>query len=678
MKRLSRKRTLLFKAISIGSPLLVLGLLEVFLRLFHFGYDMSLFIESRHDKNFLVFNPDASKKYFTDEEIATRGNVELFRKEKDNNTFRIFVLGESTTIGFPYFHNGSFHRWLQYRLTHTFPDKNFEIINVSLTAVNSYTVLGFAREVVNYEPDAILIYTGHNEYYGALGVGSTNKIGGSPAMINLILALREWKVSQLLSKVIHGIATLFGSKKNMSGKTRMELMAADQQIPFGSKLFQRGIDQFKSNMDKTLSLFNQHHIPVFIGNLVCNEKDLKPFVSVEPDSARVPGFRRNYLLGVRAFENDDREAATTYFAKAFQLCGTHALCTYYLARLAYLRGDFLGAGEYFSRAKELDALRFRAPDSMNTVIEELCRKYDNTHFVDLQAAFKAYSDHHIIGSELILEHVHPNLSGYALISDCFYNMMIKEGHFDFGPGKEMSYPELLRDMPVTRTDSLAGAYRVFSLKHSWPFTDTPLSEAQILDSCRSGSGKEEQLAYGIAFQRGSWQDAMSDLYDLYVRNVELQKARKILEALELENPLEPSFFEKAAMLCGELKDMKGAIYHFKKAFYLSPSFEKARYLFVICFELDRPTEAMPYLDYAIDNNTPGLNLAPIKNTAMEIIRLEAVSAKDSTNVPVLNEIAHGYLSMGNKDGAFLYAEKVLRVDPKNKEALSMLADTKSK
>jgi Tfp pilus assembly protein PilF len=39
--------------------------------------------------------------------MAPTGNSEPFKKIKDENTCRIFVLGESTTIGYPYFHNGS-------------------------------------------------------------------------------------------------------------------------------------------------------------------------------------------------------------------------------------------------------------------------------------------------------------------------------------------------------------------------------------------------------------------------------------------------------------------------------------------------------------------------------------------------------------------------------------------
>src|ERR1700722_12142380 len=269
-----------FRIIAILLPFLLLGLLELSLRLFHYGYDTSLFIEAPGNKDYLIFNPDASRRYFTDQLNATSGNREPFRKVKEAGTLRIFVLGESTTIGYPYFHNGSFHRWLQYRLMRSFPDKKLEIVNISLTAVNSYTVLGFAREVVNYEPDAILIYTGHNEYYGALGVGSTNRLGSSPAFINALLWLRQFRVVQLFTQAYGKIAHLFSAGPTKAGKTRMELMVGDQQIGYGSPLFDLGLRQFKTNMGKTLELFHRQGIPVFLSNVVSNLRDQQPFVSL--------------------------------------------------------------------------------------------------------------------------------------------------------------------------------------------------------------------------------------------------------------------------------------------------------------------------------------------------------------------------------------------------------------
>ena len=127
-----QKNILIFKAIGIAIPFVLLVFIELSLRLFSYGDNLNLFINYKNDSNYLVFNPYASRKYFTDPTMATAGNAELFKKKKDRNTCRIFVLGESTTIGYPYFYNASFHRWLQYRLTNTFPEKNFEIIKYSL------------------------------------------------------------------------------------------------------------------------------------------------------------------------------------------------------------------------------------------------------------------------------------------------------------------------------------------------------------------------------------------------------------------------------------------------------------------------------------------------------------------------------------------------------------------
>src|ERR1700688_2849967 len=446
----SKKRIILFKGISIILiPLLILFLIEFFLRIFNYGNNLSLFIEYKGDKDYLVFNPDASKKYFTEEQIATRGNIEIFKKKKDNNTLRIFVLGESTTIGYPYFHNGSFHRWLQYRLTHTYPDKNFEIVNLSLTAVNSYTVLGFAKEVVNYEPDAVLIYTGHNEYYGTLGVGSSNRVGSNSRVIQLVLMLRKLRIVQLLTSLFENLKNSSDSKKEFAGQTLMQRMVADQQIQFGSTLYKKGIEQFSANMDETLNLFNKYKIPVFISNLVSNEMDLIPFMSVLPDSIKLSSFSKNLKEGISAFNSGYPEQAARLLKSADQIYNGHALCNYYLGKLAYNQGNYIQAKKYFIKAKDLDGLRFRAPTEINDAIKKICGKYNVAHLVDTKAAFDSSSSNHIIGNELILEHVHPNLTGYAIISDAFYQALKREHIIPEAETNEIGFKELIRTMPVT-------------------------------------------------------------------------------------------------------------------------------------------------------------------------------------------------------------------------------------
>ncbi|HEY0272174.1 MAG TPA: hypothetical protein VGC22_03265, partial [Chitinophaga sp.] len=442
----------MFKIIGLLLPLAAVLLLEGVLRACHYGHDLRLFITAPEDARYYVMNPDAARRYFTNQDIATTGNHELFKKEKDPNTCRIFVLGESTTIGYPYFHNGSFHRWLQYRLGHTYPNRNFEIINVSLTAVNSYTVLGFAKEVVHYQPDAVLIYSGHNEYYGSLGVGSTEKVAGNPGVVHTILALRDLRVVQWLTNGYEGLLRALHRPSAGGGKARMELMVAEQQIAYGSHLYKRGIAQYRTNMEATLDVFQRAGVPVFVSNLVSNEKDLPPFISLPADSSRYPGFASHFRAGEAALLAGDTGNARMNLRIAQQVYGEHAACNFYLGRLALEAHDSVAAQSFFSKARDLDALRFRAPGELNTVLEALCRRYKQAHLVDACGAFAAASAQHITGHELVLEHVHPNLEGYALLSDVFYRELKKQGVLPAVQETEMSLADLRAAMPVTEVD----------------------------------------------------------------------------------------------------------------------------------------------------------------------------------------------------------------------------------
>jgi tetratricopeptide (TPR) repeat protein len=662
----SGRRKMLFKIISILLPLVALIIIEISLRIFHYGNDPDLFIEAPNNPDYLVLNPAASRKYFVDPAFAPTGNSELFRKNKVSSILRIFILGESTTIGYPYFHNGSFHRWLQYRLMHSFPDRQFEIINLSLTAVNSYTVLGFAKEIVRYKPDAVLIYSGHNEYYGTLGVGSSSQVGNNAQIVRLMLYMRQFRFVQLLTNIFEKLKGLGSSDSKYTGQTLMQRMVADQRIDFGSKLYYKGVEQFVSNTNEMLSLFDKNHIPVFISNLVSNERDLKPFVSIAPDSIRFPGFNKNYFLGTVAYQNSDWISADQYFKAADKIYSAHAMCNFYLGKLAEKMGDQSRAKYYLAKARDLDGLRFRAPSTINDTISKLCQRYPFAHLVDTKSAFEVYSPDHIIGDELILEHVHPNLTGYAIMSDVFYEALKDEHIIEPTKQNEMTLQDLITKMPVTIVDSLTGLYRIYRLKGSWPFT----AALKRGDSIYFNT-EEERLADSVAFLNMKWPYAMDILYNYYYNRNDFVKAKTVTETLILEHPTDLYFYDKTANLYGKLGDYNGAAFYFRRAFSISPKFEYARKLFVIYLKIDRPTDAMPFLEYAINNNTSNLNFLPVRKYAGQIINLQKEIAKDSSNLSVLNLIATTYMTMGNREGAAIYVQKILKMDPKNKTALGL-------
>jgi len=629
VKPVSKKRALLFKVLALLLPLLLLVLTEVVLRIAGYGHNTRLFTEHPQQKGYWVMNRFASEKYFSDATNATFGNYEPFRQQKSAATFRIFVLGESTTIGYPYFHNGSFHRWLQYRLVHTFPDKEFEIINVSLTAVNSYTVLGFAQEIINYSPDAVLVYSGHNEYYGALGVGSTSSIAQNPIVIKVVLRLREFRLFQLISRSITGFQKMFSASKTDVRENLMKRMAADQQIPYGSNAYNRGIEQFRSNMNELCQLLVKNHVPLFISNLVSNEKDLKPFISLA----------------------DNTENSSLYLFNQ--------------AQKAYLQGDFAKAKTGFVQAKEMDLLRFRAPEAMNRVMDELASAYPEITLVKTRERFEQESPHTILGKETLLEHVHPNLYGYALLSDAFYEAIKKKRLIASSWPKELSFEELRQKMPVTAFDSLKGAYEVMILKEGWPFNEPMPPEKKQKKTI------EEELAGALVVKQIGWPDAMDRLFNYYISSKNQQGALQVSEALQLEYPQNPKHYVQAGRLLMNLNENEQAVWHLRKAFQLENNFKTAQSLFITLLKLDKPEEALIYLRFAAANNNSGTNLNELQAFVEQLITVRKQYNADTSNVNLSNQLAAGYLKFANADGAMKYIEKTLEIDRLNAVALQL-------
>jgi tetratricopeptide (TPR) repeat protein len=606
----SKRRLWAFRGIALALPLVFLGLVEVVLRLFGYGHDTRLFIRYPDDPRYWVMNKYASERYFADTVNATKGSIEPFLVEKPANTFRIFVLGESTTAGYPYFHNGSFHRWLEFRLMHAHPEWHFEVVNVSLTAVNSYTVLDFCRQALDYRPDAILVYTGHNEYYGALGVGSVGGFGNRRWVASVVMGLRRLRLVQFLGRVWSGMRPRPDERENL-----MRRMAADQQIVYGSPAYRAGIRQFADNMQELCRITASRGVPVFLSTLVSNEKDQRPF-SGGTDAAGVSGADRDFAVGDSL----------------------------------YHVGDYVGAKRYYVRAREEDALRFRAPEAIDSVIFSLTARYANVHLVDARARFEVASPHGILGRETLLEHVHPNLYGYALLSDAFYEAMknlFSRPAFSGPPADTMSFGELLEKMPVTAMDSLNGAYTILMLKSRWPFNEP------IPANFKRGNSVQEQLAGGIAVGRISWLDGMNELYTYSMRVGDTSTALKAVAGLLLEHPRITKYALYAGRLSFELGDTTGAIFYITQAYATEPSMTNLRSLYLLYMKLDRPEEAMRWLDSAAVRQ-PDASLGALRSLTGQIIELKKELGASPGAAAVRQRLCKDYVAAGAQEVAAKY------------------------
>ena len=96
-----------------------------------------------------------------------------FQLPPPDETFRIVFVGASTVEGFPYYTELAFPRQVELLLQQQLPNRRIEVLNAAIVGINSFALADFVPRALRCEPDLVVLYAGHNEFYGPGGVGST-------------------------------------------------------------------------------------------------------------------------------------------------------------------------------------------------------------------------------------------------------------------------------------------------------------------------------------------------------------------------------------------------------------------------------------------------------------------------------------------------------------------------
>ena len=83
----------------------------------------------------------------------------MFLRDKQDNGYRVFILGGSTSAGYPWEYNFSFSNILKEHLITYKPRNHVEMVNLSMPALNSYAVLDIFKQLLSHKPDLVIIYT---------------------------------------------------------------------------------------------------------------------------------------------------------------------------------------------------------------------------------------------------------------------------------------------------------------------------------------------------------------------------------------------------------------------------------------------------------------------------------------------------------------------------------------
>ncbi|CAA9313051.1 MAG: FIG00694178: hypothetical protein [uncultured Gemmatimonadetes bacterium] len=508
----------------LALPLLFLVVLEGGLRLAGYGDSYPLFVSAPPKPDYLLPNPEVARRYFPAGSIVPQPQHDFFRAEKAPGSFRVVFQGESSAAGFPYRHGGAPSRMLAERLQATFPDREIEVINTALTGINSYTLLDQSREIIAQKPDAVMIYTGHNEFYGVFGVGSSQSGGRSRALVKAYLALRPLRTVQLVGGM------LSRAPSGGSARSVMEMMAGEQRIPYGSERYRAGLHQFRANLAELLGRYRASGIPVLLGTVASNERDQPPFVSAPSPGTDVAAWTRTLRAGADAMRRGDAPAAERALRDAIRMDSTAAGPFFDLARLAEARGDTAQARAAYAAARDRDQLRFRAPEDINRIIREEAARHGAT-VVECREALERASGG-IVGDAVMLEHLHPNVQGYFAIADAFYQALRRKGMI--GAWNRVVPAEQARaTVPITPVDSLVGVLRADRLRSGWPFQPRGTRVTPMADTL-TPRVLEEELALALVRETMQWPDATDRLRRAYEQAGDREGALRAARAMAME------------------------------------------------------------------------------------------------------------------------------------------------
>ncbi len=539
--KLTTRKKAVFFLITVSIPIVFLVALEIALRIFGYGYSMSLF--KKHvvwGKTYYQMNPDVKYRYFGASQFQPATTPAFFQEPKPKGVYRIFCLGESTTSGYPFYFNGAFPAYLQTRLDLLFPHRKIEVINLGMVATNSYTALDITRELARYQPDLIIYYGGHNEFYGALGVASNLSVGSYRAVTELYLELVRLRTFQLVRNVIHGIAGLFVQQNSDYARgTEMQQVAQGRLVPYESPMYKATYRIFKDNLEAMKRYCRSKGIPIIMGTQVSDLRDQPPFVSGNTpgiSQQAVAAFSALFKDGIVLQSEGKWDSAATDYRKAIALNPLYADAHYRLAQCLDTTGSKFQALQQYTIARNYDELRFRTDSNFN----DLIRSMDNDKYcyvADVVKAFKGASPDSLIGHNLIFEHLHPNSRGAFLIAKCYAGVMSSAGllapHEAWEAADTVSEATIWHDRLVTTIDEDMAKASVSWLTSGWPFKDKEPSLRSVPRTDTLDWISEQAVAGKI-----SWIGAHVEAIDYFERRGNWSEVAGIYRSLLYLSPLD--------------------------------------------------------------------------------------------------------------------------------------------
>jgi len=333
-----------------------------------FNEDSRLFILSDGETGTLITNP-AKHVSFADQK---------FLKRKPADTLRVFLIGGSSVRRLEDL------QLLKEKLEPSKSDtfRQIEIINAGGSAYGSHRLVKVLIEIINYEPDMVLIYCGHNEFEEAeqlewakldlMGVNST--LSNSAAFRVFRDGIDRYRIHLIQTdRERRALATIEPSFQWAQGRPD-----SWRRGTFTDESARERLQSYTANLQLMVSLCQERKIPIIIGTVPSN---------LFPNQIWIE-FPKKYRPDFDVIGDD------------------------------YRSEKYKAASSRFREILSASPGRHQSSDLENQAIRQVAAS-TNIPIADVEAAIIAAEPHGVPGEALFDDHCHLNKQGNAILISVF-------------------------------------------------------------------------------------------------------------------------------------------------------------------------------------------------------------------------------------------------------------------